>query len=77
MFSGIKMICYWIRFLPPKAPDKFSEILFIYIKEMSKKKNKTIFHNILVLTFSLLLQIFRYNVYSFDFLIYIYSAEIS
>ena len=35
----------------------------IYIKEISKKRTKRIFHNILVLTFSLLLQIFRYNVY--------------
>ena len=37
---------------------------YIYIKEIVKKKRtKQIFPNILVLTFSLLLQIFRYNVY--------------
>ena len=43
---------------------KSNEIrMLVHIKEISKKKNKTIFHNILVLTFSLLLQIFRYNVY--------------
>ena len=41
--------------------------IYIYIKEIIKKRTKRIFHNILVLTFSLLLQIFRYNVY-----IYIY-----
>jgi hypothetical protein len=32
-------------------------------KKLLKKRTKRIFHNILVLTFSLLLQIFRYNVY--------------
>jgi hypothetical protein len=32
-------------------------------QEIIKKRTKRIFHNILVLTFSLLLQIFRYNVY--------------
>ena len=37
--------------------------IYIYIKEIIKKRTKRIFHNILVLTFSLLLQIFRYNVY--------------
>jgi hypothetical protein len=36
---------------------------YVYIKEIIKKRTKRIFHNILVLTFSLLLQIFRYNVY--------------
>ena len=35
----------------------------IYIKEIIKKKNKTDFSQHFVLTFSLLLQIFRYNVY--------------
>ena len=44
--------------------------IYIYIKEIIKKRTKRIFHNILVLTFSLLLQIFRYNVYK---CIYIYS----
>jgi len=34
--------------------------IYIYIKEIIKKRTKWIFHNILVLTFSLLLQIFRY-----------------
>ena len=37
--------------------------MLVYIKEISKKRTKRIFHNILVLTFSLLLQIFRCNVY--------------
>ena len=37
--------------------------IYIYIKEIIKKRTKRIFHNILVLMFSLLLQIFRYNVY--------------
>jgi hypothetical protein len=36
---------------------------YIYIKEISGKKTRRIVHNILVLTFSLLLQIFRYNGY--------------
>jgi hypothetical protein len=43
---------------------KSNEIrMLVHIKEISKKRTKRIFHNILVLTFSLLLQIFRYNVY--------------
>ena len=42
---------------------------YIYIKEISGKKTRRIVHNILVLTFSLLMQIFRYNVYkcTYDF----------
>ena len=40
------------------------------MKEISKKRTKRIFHNSLVLTFSLLLQIFRYNVF-----IYILAHE--
>ena len=39
--------------------------IYIYIKEIIKKRTKRIFHNSLVLTFSLLLQIFRYNVYKY------------
>ena len=39
--------------------------MLVHIKEISKKKRtRRIFHNSFVLTFSLLLQIFRYNVYS-------------
>ena len=37
--------------------------IYIYIKEISKRRTKRIFHNILLLAFSLLLQISRYNVY--------------
>jgi hypothetical protein len=36
---------------------------FLRRRKETKKRTKRIFHNILVLTFSLLLQIFRYNVY--------------
>ena len=36
---------------------------YIYIKGISKRRTNRIFHNIIVLTFSLLLQIFEYNVY--------------
>ena len=63
---------------------KSNEIrMLVYIKEISKKRTKRIFHNILVLTFSLLLQIFRYNVcklYTLIFFtnfLYIYIKEIS
>ena len=47
--------------------------IYIYIKEIIKKRTKRIFHNILELTFSLLLQIFRYNVYKCIY-IYIYIS---
>jgi len=46
--------------------------MLVHIKEIIKKRTRRIFHNILVLTFSLLLQIFRYNVYN----IYIYSLTL-
>jgi accessory gene regulator protein AgrB len=42
---------------------KSTEIrMLVHIKKISKKKARRISHNIIVLTFSLLLQIFRYNV---------------
>jgi hypothetical protein len=46
------------------TPYIYIYVKYIYIKEIIKKRTKRIFHNILVLTFSLLLQIFRYNVYN-------------
>ena len=53
--------------------------MLVHIKEISKKRTKWIFHNILVLTFSLLLQIFRYNVFFYLFIlisfIYIYKLS--
>ena len=43
---------------------KSNEIrILVHIKEISEKRTRRIFNNILILTFSLLLQIFRYNVY--------------
>ena len=50
----------------------FQTCIYINIKEISEKRTKRNFHNILVLTFSLLLQIFRYNVYK---CVYIYMCD--
>jgi hypothetical protein len=61
---------------------KSNEIrMLVHIKEIIKKRTKRIFHNILVLTFSPLLQIFRYNVYNiyiyvFAFLIQVIPIEV-
>ena len=53
--------------------------MLVHIKEIREKRTRRIFHNILVLTFSLLLQIFRYNVYTdiYDVYIYIYINKSS
>ena len=54
----------WFNFQTYIYIKKSNEIhMLVHIKEISKKRTRRIFHNILVLTFSLLLQIFRYNVY--------------
>ena len=53
-----------------QGPRPLDHIHSLYIYKISKKRTKRIFHNILVLTCSLLLQIFRYNVYVY---IYIYK----
>jgi hypothetical protein len=37
--------------------------MLVHIKEISKIRTRQIFHNFLVLMFSLLLQVLRYNVY--------------
>ena len=51
----------WFNFQTYIYIKKSNEIhMLVHIKEISKKRTRRIFHNILVLTFSLL---FRYNVY--------------
>ena len=67
----------WCEFKSRRGKNKkltalksnFNTVWFNFQAYIYKKRTKRIFHNILVLTFSLLLQIFRYNVHKLYILV--------